>query len=513
MSRRLQRMGLLGVIAAFVPLLPLDSPAATLSMQEFLTLQPQWEELADKGELLRIEGRVESSSPRLVRMRKCPLPFRPVEGQTFQLPRNPGRVEAVGKLGRRGSELVFFATELKEQPSDLQVYALRESALDARYPNRWYELAAWAEKQGTFYDDRDLLEKAHQARRQGLALERITAAGDAAALRELGHKAGRLGLDQQRDALIHESLRVRWDELRTDRHSNLAPLLREIQQSLAGATESLSEWPDDLAARYAAEPLAVYNRAHDDERPLLDRLFFAEVQLAAIERGADPDGANGTAMARRIESVLPERSDLAERYRERETQYRLNRIEAATRSEVLDLARRLEAQGRADEARRALTTWLAAREATLREDGPGGLVVAAEDYAAVLGDKVTAARLLIEALKASPESEVIPEKLRQLGYVPLDGIWMTKEDAAARPVDPVTQAMREGRVTLGMSPEQVRKTLGMPDRIARVASTAQIHETWVYGESGRSGVTVHFLRYSARGPDEGRVVGVATLGR
>ncbi len=88
---------------------------------------------------------------------------------------------------------------------------------------------------------------------------------------------------------------------------------------------------------------------------------------------------------------------------------------------------------------------------------------------------------------------------------------MTKEEADARPVEPIVQAMREGRVIVNMSPEQVRKTLGAPDRVARAASTSQIHEAWIYGS--RSGLVVHFLRYAAREKEQSRVVGVAKLAR
>lgn len=504
---------LLGVLCALAVLLPLRATAETLSVPELLARRAAWEELAQKGEQLRVEGRVESASGRLLRLRKLPLPFRPAEDVLAELPETGMQVEVTGRLGRRGDGLVFLVTELKNIPDDAEVYALKESALDAGDPADWYGLADWAADRGGFYEDRFLLAKAAEARRKGLALERQTASGDPAALAGLAKKADGFGLGELRQELTHESLRVRWDSLRQKADTDLGSLIEEAKAGLPVAEKPLASWPTDLAARYAAEPLATYNRAGGDERPALDRLFFAEVQLAAIERFADPEGANGELVAARIEAVLPERADLAEHHREREIDYRLKRIETATRSEALDLAKRLEGRGRADEAKRALAAWLAAREAALRKDGPAGLVVVAEDYSDVLGDKATAARLLVEALKENPKSQEIADKLRGLGYVRVDGVWITKEEAETRPVDPITLAMREGRVTVGMSPEQVRKTLGAPDRVARAASVSQVHEAWLYGQAGRGGLAIHFLRYSARGPEEGRVVGVASLAR
>jgi len=501
----------LGVLCALAVLNPLRAAAETLSVSDLLARQPAWEEMAEKGEQVRLEGRVESASGLLIRLRKLPLPLRPANDAFPDLRRGTNRVEAVGRITRRGMDLVFTATELKEVPSDAENYALRESALDAGDPADWYGLADWAAARGGFYDDRFLLDKATEARRKGLALERQIATNDAAALAALAAKADGFGLAELRQELTHESLRVRWDGLRQDPSSDLAPLLEQAASLLPGAAAPLALWPADLSARYAAEPLASYNRADAEERSTLDRLFFAEVQLVAIERLADPEGADGELIAARIASVLPERADLAEAYREREIDYRLQRIEVATRSEALDLAKRLEERGRADEARRALTAWLAAREAALRKDGPAGLVVVAEDYASVLGDKETAARLLIEAAMENPKSADIRDRLDRLGYVLYEGEWITKEEAEKKPVDPIKLAIREGRVTAGMSPEQVRKALGIPDRVARAAIVSQVHEAWVYGQAGRGGLVVHLLRYSARG--EARVVGVGGLTR
>ena len=510
----MSRSRLVALLVLSFSSLPSVVSAATLSMQEFLATQPRWEALAESGKTFRIEGRVASASDRLVRLQKCPLPFRPEEGTLLpELKRAAAAVEMTGRLGRRSGELVFFVEQMKELPGDAQSYALRQSAIDAGDPADWYALADWAVERGGFYEDRFLLEKAAEARHKGLALERQAAAENPAILDVLAAKADSFGLADAKQELAHESLRARWERLRKQPKSEFDPLLEEIRARLPGAATKLDAWPMDVAARYAAEPLATYNRASSEEGPVLDRLFLAEVQLAAIERHADPAGSNGDTIADQIAAALPERADLAERYRLREIEYRIERIELATRSEALELARRLEERDRDREAKRALAAWLAAREAAARDDGVAALVPVAEDYASVLGDKPNAARLLVEVLKETPESSEIPAKLKQLGYVKVDGVWITKEEAATRPADPVTLAMSQGRVAVGMSPEQVRKTLGKPDRVARAASSTQIHEAWVYGVPGRSGLTVHFLRYAARGPEDARVVGLGTASR
>ena len=152
-------------VAALAVLFPAVAAAETLSMLEFLELRPKWEQFAESGERLRVEGRIASASDRLVRLRNCPLPFRPVEGTLPELRRGAIAVEMTGRLGRRGTELVFLVDEMKEWPEDGEVYALKESALDVGDPQDWYDLADWAANRGDFYDDRFLLVTGAEARR------------------------------------------------------------------------------------------------------------------------------------------------------------------------------------------------------------------------------------------------------------------------------------------------------------------------------------------------------------
>jgi hypothetical protein len=108
---------LLRVLSALAVLLPVTAAADALTMPEFLALQPKWETLVEKKEPLRVEGRLASSSPRLLRLLKCPLPFRPAEGEFRDLRRGTARVEVVGRLERRVGEITFLVTELKEPRS------------------------------------------------------------------------------------------------------------------------------------------------------------------------------------------------------------------------------------------------------------------------------------------------------------------------------------------------------------------------------------------------------------
>ena len=504
---------LLPAVLAFLTLTA--SAADGIPMPKFLEMQPQWETLAAAGTPLTIDGRIASAGSKLLRLQKCPLLFRP-QDETLNLPpRDTVRVAVAGHLQQQAGGLIFLVGELRALPSDSQAYLLREAASDQNDPADWYRLADWCVKTGTFYDDAFLLDKAAAARRRGLRLER-DAAGDAIALQKLADKAAGFAMPDLATELRHRALWLRWTALQEAAQTNpladFTPLLQAILRELPGADTPVIPLPADTAARYAAKPLGVYEETPTKQRSTLHRLFYLAVKQTAIERDADPTGANGDAIAMRLEATLPERADLADRYRLRAMNVRLSHVGTATRDEALTLAQRFRDRGDDAKAADALAAWLAAREASLRPEGVSGLVRAAEDYVAVAGDTKAAVRLLREADALSPASELVGEAFAALGYVRRGEAWLSPEAAAARPPDPVLVAMREGRITPGMSPEQVRRTLGSPDRVARSAAVSQVYEVWLYGTPGRSGVAVHFVRYKQRPPEEARAVAIRTLG-
>jgi hypothetical protein len=67
-------------------------------------------------------------------------------------------------------------------------------------------------------------------------------------------------------------------------------------------------------------------------------------------------------------------------------------------------------------------------------------------------------------------------------------------------------ALREGRVEVGMTADQIRKGLGPPRTATRFATAGETTEVWTYGQAGGSQLVVYFQRQKPQ-PDS-RVVGV-----
>ena len=488
------------------------------SVEEFLGRRDTWEQMLEAGTPVRLEGRVSAVTGGQVRLRQFPLAVKPAEGYDFDhLHAATYRVEVTGRLRRDRSRTYVAASNVRRLPDDTLWYEQRVGELDRDDPAAWYALADWAAGRAAFYRDDELTKLADQARVNGFTREWNALPDD----RTDAARAARFALlDRAAERGVpvatireqtHRVLRGWWEGVRDDPAADLAPLLDALRARLPGADRPAdAPLPDDAGAAYAGDPVAAYAAADDPLRRRLHRRFFAAVARESVERTAAPDGRDGFAVAARFEALLPERADLAAAARGRELAWRLARVEAATQSEVTELAGLFDARGEPARAAEARTRWLSAREASLRNEGVGGLLRAAELHLSVGEDRPAAVRLLREAERAAPGSEAVDEAMRAFGLRRVDGRWLTAEEAAALPVDPLAHAVRAGRVLPGMTAAQVRSALGEPRTATRAASAAHVGEAWVYGEAGR-GLVVHLLRYKHAPADEAKVVAVARL--
>ncbi len=360
-----------------------------------------------------------------------------------------------------------------------------------------------------------------------LALLDETAAGtDAGGTDAGGTDLG--GTDAADRALkIHDALRMWWRAVRDDGAADLAALAGQIRRRLPGAATPPADstaLPEKLGAAYDRTPEGTFRTADEAERAALARRFYARVERARIERDAAPDGRDGFAVAEELSTRLPELGDLAESYRGRELAWRTARAASATRAEAVELASLLKSRGESGAAADVLRTWLAARERSLRPEGIGGLIRAAEEYRDVAGDDAAAIRLLTEAYAAADpgaaEEAAVAAKLREMGLTRAAGRWRTAAEAAAMPLDPIAAAVKDGRVAVGMTAPQVRAALGVPPVRTTAVSRLHLSEVWIYapptaafrgGPAAGASIVVHLSRPKHRPPEDAVVVAVHRL--
>lgn len=473
-----------------------DGVWAAQSIQYFNSLKEKWPDLI--GIRFRLEGRYALIGKNLLQFENCELYFRS-EKDFPKLTGTSRTLEVVGTLVKEEGKLYFAVEEMKERPNDLDQFRIRQVEFRNGTADDWFELGDWAMRRGSFYGDEELIRRAGEAYSRGLRIARRGIRSDnSKALFELAEKARTFGLpDAQANGYAFEACQHLWQVAKvksSTTEQELQNLQELIARELPGSTRSLPQDRPELRKRYHADPYAAYRSAAAEQRLQLHRILYGEVVLKAVLLDAAEDGSNGLQIAARIEERLPERTDLVDEYRRRELDFRAAQVGKSTRRQALELADHFRRRNQPRQARQALEDWLSARGKQLRQQGASGLVELADEYIALLNDQSTAYELLIEADKISPNSEIIADRLRRLGYRRRDGLWQTEDELRDAPPDPKALARREGRIVEGMTPDDVVQALGQPMSTVRLATAGRVVELWTYGPRGTSRMVIRFVR-------------------
>ena len=457
------------------------------SIEAFVASKDKWGELV--GTTWRLEGRYGGITNGEMRFVNCDLPF-VFEGSAPRTATFTSNVvEVSGELQRVKGKLQFLIRTLKPYPSDLQTVVLKKTAINSTDPQAWYRVANWARNRGTFYQDQELLTAARELDARGIDTEkRRLAADDVDGLRKLAKKSRDVLNDSQlATAFQHEALWVIFRELQSgQRGPNDYPiLLTDIARELPGATQTLDDFSEELSQTYLDDPLKIYRAADEEQRRVLHRLFYIEALVVRIMREVREDGSNGLFLASRIATDAPERTDLSQKFRQSYFDFRMRRPETMTHAEMIELSDAYEKQGDKGTGLAIRRAWLISREDSRRSEGAAGLIRLAEDWIELLDDRQAATKFYLAAWEEDPENAAVKQWLSDNDYVLINGKWIAKTDVPRTPEGKLDRAIREGRVALGMTDDQVRAAMGVePSSILRFATNGAITELWVYEGSG-----------------------------
>lgn len=494
--------------------LPARSADEVLSVEQFLATKKRWANFAAIKAKITIEGRLASYSKGGMRLRELPLSMLPEAGRRLPDLDEARNVEATVRLVPKGKRFSLVVVSVKPRPSDEATFKAMLLQLPVNDPAPWYRAARWAARRAEFYHDDGLKTQARAAGARGVQIERGgLRAGDAAGRLKLAEtvRARRLPESLARE-LVHEAYRIRWAAHRSTGRPLLSTLRTGMKRDLPGCETVLKRLPAGLYKKYRTSPLTVYRQADKKQRAVLERLFYIDVLLAEIERDAKDDGSNGSAIAGQIEKRVPERKDLAERYRQREQDYRFSHVGESTRAAAIELAEKFRKRNDERRATETLKNWLAAQQPGARTAGADALVALADDYLRLLKDRRQAVALLREAHERSPQSEAVASRMRELGYVLQKDRWVARDNVRGRPPDPLERARKEGRVLKGMTAAQVRGAMSAaPASIARAVSSRTITEVWVFHSTTGGRVAVYFQRRRTEPRSAARVVLVSEV--
>jgi hypothetical protein len=451
------------------------------------------------GVEVQIEGRFQQAGRSAggqteFKLQRCEIAFR----MDRALPAQPkGRNYAVtGKLSQEGGKTICEVQSLREVASDITQFRDRKRAIPRGDSKAMYELAEWAKQRGEFYTDVELISASDEASRDGLDIEvRSLGANDFEGRFRLAARAREIKLtDEHVWPLIHDGYRVRWKQAQQAKPAAWETLARDLARDLPGCDEPLSSPETELRKQYAAQPQELYRSTTAGVRRTLHRILYAEIVLRTLTSRLAPDSGNGFEIADEIEKKLPEFRAKAEEIRDKVLATRAADVNRLSRAQVLELAKLYRDRKQSPEAEKLLTKWLEQRRQRLDGDDIDGHLQLAEEYRALLNRADLSDKLLIETITKHPEARQVATRLEQLGYRWKDGRWLTMGEFQAQPEAAIEQAMRAGRVAIGMTAEQVRKTLGQPASKSRAVSAGQIGEVWIYGTAGDSRLAVFLHR-------------------
>ncbi len=470
--------------------------AASLSVKEWIAQKGDWKEFTKSEKVIKIEGRVSTISKDQLRLQKCRLTFRSESGRPFKRPqRKYFNVHVTGYLKIHKGSLEFMVTRMFTAPTDIGEFEIRSKKITKADPNQWNQLADWAENRADFYTDDQLEQQALGARLKGIMIQRsLLKVGDFEGLEQLAVKLIELKLDVRlQKEYQHSAYRYRWDVTKKKDEKVQKEFLEKLKENFPGCETPLDKPDEKLQSRYLASPHETYHASDDITRIKLHRLFYREVQFPILTKNADENPREGYLIAEKIDQLIPEEKAFAEQLREKELTYRIKHISTANRKQLSSLKQKLIDRKQLQQAELIENSWLAAREGELRKEGPTGLVRAARLYLEIKKDKQTGTQLLLEAFKKNNKTQGVAEELTKLGYHYHQKKWLTAAEYKNRKIDPIQQAMQNGNIIVGMTREQVLKTL-TPVSKFRMVSANGVTEIWVFGEPHETRITAHLLQ-------------------
>jgi hypothetical protein len=421
--------------------------------------------------------------------------------------RNPPRERVAriqGRLKREGDLLVVDVKSVQLLPSDIErlTRALRPLApgeLTTR--SAW---ARWATHRAKIYNDPELAARALALQAEVLQIQasRPDSRSPEATLALARHARAEQIPEPAPSALAHRAFHARFAAARSV--EQLDALATQIEELLPASKNPQVASPPNLAAvlgRYDDDPESTYLQSSPEIRAALDRRLLADIIERRILLQAKTDPRAALDLVNQARARLPDRPELAQKLRQDGLKARADDVTALRRAELLDLAAQLEQDGLPEQARSIKRDWLAhQRLKKLDKNDATGRRDLADDYVALLGDKTTAADLLLEALEIDPRFEKAGESLRRLGFRKEGEKWV---DVGSHPQGnpaPASEPASQDDPLLNLTPEEVVSHLGQPNRRSLTITQGTLVMQWVYLTSGGKTQIVNFRKTSEPTP-------------
>ncbi|MCA9058141.1 MAG: hypothetical protein KDA85_06560 [Planctomycetaceae bacterium] len=498
--------------------------AQSLSIRDLNAEEDNWETWFNERRKLQFTGRYEGRSGSTFRLQQFKLSLRAPSAASIPDRIQPGQPVLVTGSLRRDATGLHVDVERKEcSEIPLQELQRRRRQLRDHPAAELLALASEFQVDAEFYGDDMVLREIADIRFSVFDERRRRAAGDPAALWQLAEDANEMGVTPA------DAQAVRFASL-TAESRKAKPNYDQLQQRIAQFCpgwnrESIPPPSAEIKLAFERDADETYRMADQDVREqMLHRLFYRRVHVRYLQQQMPADGKGGIQLATTLRNDLPEESQLAADWAKKEVEGRIRAAGELPRSGLLELSDLLKQYNRENDVMLAVDNWMTRQMERFSGSDLESQLRLTEEYlwAGNLFSRPDFTKRGIAGLKqaweaadesSAEEAENIAERLQGYGWYRKNDQWLTAEEAAQKSDDQSTQAMREGRVEKGMSPAQVRRTLGNPTRVSRLISGASVREFWIFPTPGAGEVVVQFHRKRTDPPDNAEVTYVSTITR
>lgn len=486
------------------------------SVRQIMEIKDSWSRFAEAGISLAIQGHIGSRTNNEIHMRHC-QDLRFFKRPETNLPRQQrGRtmIKLTGKFTMRDDKPVFEIDKIESTSTFVEQYHARSAEIQFRDPKAWRKLADYTKAEALFNKSEELHALAREAFIQACRDERadlkfVTDEAMSGWIAEMK----KFGIGQEvLDEWEHERLWMKWRTIRPQKdRETLLRFANELATKFPAARTPLELPQPKLNEAYQKDPQDVFSQSDHDRRQRLLRLFYMDVTRTEILLNVDADGRNADEIVERLKALLPDDPDLINRYEDLHLTWRFSQLPQASREAAIELSQEFRERKLLGKARNTLEIWLEARLKNWRQEGPRGLVRAAEEYLSLLEDEETARKLLLQAWKLAPGEEDTKSALEQLGYRLHNDRWITTKEYEKIPPNQIEEAIKNGEVLIRMTAGDVRRALGAPTEIRTSISAGRVSQAWIYGEPGTLRAVIHLIRSSQLPVDRAEVIAIGEI--
>jgi hypothetical protein len=435
-------------------------------------------------------------------LKRTDVPF--LLSAKLKYPRSPSEpnVRVQGVLKNLDGRLVVQVSAIELLSNDLDRL---DRELKKLRPDDWQgqrSWALWAERRGKELNDSKL--EARGVALEGEALWLEASRSDADNLGLAARSSGRPIPESLRNALVHRGFRDRFSKASTP--DDFEALARQVESMLPRSIDPKAasvEVTSSVLDAYVKDPAEAYRDASSEVRASLDRKLLADVIQRSLERQLEARPIDASKLAEIARERLPDRPGLVDRLGRQGLVEAEARVASMRQSEVEELAAKFVERGEGDRAKRLKQTWLAdKRKNKLSGSDAEGRILLAGTYDKLLGDRISAAELLREALVIDPQSRTAVDAFLRMGFRKGDAGWYDPTSARSVASSPIEDGRKgQGNASAsepieslkGLTRSQVRNRLGgKPDVVVRSASQGRTVEQWIY-KNGKGTQVVRFV--------------------